>query len=121
MNPTRYARICQMMAMRQPDLTVCLEEVHKSHNVAAVIRTADAVGIPKIHAIWPEEKMRMLVSPAAGSNSWVNVNTHTTIADANNTIRAQRMQVLATHLSDKAVDFREIDYTQPTCIILGQE
>lgn len=45
-----------MMAMRQPDLTVCLEEVHKSHNVAAVIRTADAVGIPKIHAIWPEEK-----------------------------------------------------------------
>lgn len=52
-----------MMAMRQPDLTVCLEEVHKSHNVAAVIRTADAVGIPKIHAIWPEEKMRMLISP----------------------------------------------------------
>ncbi|QKG42578.1 tRNA (guanosine(18)-2'-O)-methyltransferase TrmH [Proteus mirabilis] len=121
MNPTRYARICQMMAMRQPDLTVCLEEVHKSHNVAAVIRTVDAVGIPKIHAIWPEEKMRMLVSPAAGSNSWVNVNTHPTIADAINTFRAQGMQVLATHLSDKAVDFREIDYTQPTCIIMGQE
>lgn len=31
------------------------------------------------------------------------------------------MQVLATHLSDKAVDFREIDYTRPTCIIMGQE
>lgn len=65
--------------------------------------------------------MRMLVSPAAGSNSWVNVNTHPTIADAINTFRAQGMQVLATHLSDKAVDFREIDYTQPTCIIMGQE
>ena len=25
MNSIRYARICQMMAMRQPDLTVCLE------------------------------------------------------------------------------------------------
>jgi tRNA (guanosine-2'-O-)-methyltransferase len=31
------------------------------------------------------------------------------------------MQVLATNLSEKAVDFRAIDYTRPTCILLGQE
>ena len=31
------------------------------------------------------------------------------------------MQILATHLSDNAVDFREIDYTSPTCILMGQE
>ena len=31
------------------------------------------------------------------------------------------MQILVTNLSDNAVDFREIDYTQPTAIILGQE
>ena len=31
------------------------------------------------------------------------------------------MQILATHLSDKAIDFREIDYTRPTCILMGQE
>lgn len=31
------------------------------------------------------------------------------------------MQILATHLSDNAVDFREIDYTRPTCILMGQE
>ena len=44
MNPERFARIRQMLAMRQPDLTVCLEEVHKPHNLAAMIRTCDAVG-----------------------------------------------------------------------------
>ncbi|MCU6405966.1 tRNA (guanosine(18)-2'-O)-methyltransferase TrmH, partial [Enterobacter quasiroggenkampii] len=54
-------------------------------------------------------------------NSWVNVNAHPTIADAISTFRAHGMQVLATHLSVKAVDFREIDHTQPTCIIMGQE
>ena len=31
------------------------------------------------------------------------------------------MQVLATNLSARAVDFREIDYTRPTCILMGQE
>ncbi|PHM28381.1 tRNA -2'-O -methyltransferase TrmH [Xenorhabdus budapestensis] len=58
MNPKRYACICQMMAMRQPDLTICLEEVHKLHNISAVIRSADAVGIHQIHAIWPTHQLR---------------------------------------------------------------
>lgn len=121
MTPQRYARIREMLTARQPDLTVCMEQVHKPHNVSAVIRTADAVGVHEIHAVWPTNRMRTLVSSAAGSNSWVQVQTHKTITDAVASMKSQGMQVLATHLSDHAVDFREIDYTRPTCILLGQE
>ncbi len=110
-----------MLATRQPDLTVCLEQVHKPHNVSAIIRTADAVGVHQVHAVWPTPRMRTLVSSAAGSNSWVSVKTHPTIADAVTHLKGQGMQILATHLSARAVDFREIDYTRPTCILLGQE
>jgi tRNA (guanosine-2'-O-)-methyltransferase len=49
------------------------------------------------------------------------VKTHQTIESAVAKMKAKGMQVLATHLSDKAVDFRTIDYTRPTCILLGQE
>ena len=35
--------------------------------------------------------------------------------------RRQDMQILATNFSETAVDFREIDYTRPTAIILGNE
>ncbi|MBW5813672.1 tRNA (guanosine(18)-2'-O)-methyltransferase TrmH [Yersinia kristensenii] len=121
MNPQRYARICEMLATRQPDLTVCLEQVHKPHNVSAIIRTADAVGIHQIHAIWPTPEMYTRLSSAAGSNSWVQVKTHSDITEAITHLKSQGMQILATHLSDKAVDFREIDYTRPTCILMGQE
>jgi tRNA (guanosine-2'-O-)-methyltransferase len=65
--------------------------------------------------------MRTMVSSAAGSNSWVNVKTHRSITDAVAYMKSQGMQILATHLSDRAVDFREVDYTRPTCILLGQE
>jgi len=121
MNAQRFARIREMLAARQHDLTVCMEQVHKPHNVSAVIRTADAVGVHEVHAVWPGSRMRTMVSSAAGSNSWVQVKTHPTIADAVSHLKAQGMQILATHLSDKAVDFREIDYTRPTCILMGQE
>lgn len=110
-----------MLATRQPDLTVCLEQVHKPHNVSAIIRTADAVGVHQVHAVWPTSRMRTLVSSAAGSNSWVNVKTHRTISDAVAHLKDQGMQILATHLSARAVDFREVDYTRPTCVLLGQE
>ncbi|KQN63258.1 tRNA (guanosine(18)-2'-O)-methyltransferase TrmH [Erwinia sp. E602] len=121
MNAQRYARIREMLAARQHDLTVCMEQVHKPHNVSAVIRTADAVGVHEVHAVWPGSRMRTMVSSAAGSNSWVQVKTHRTIAEAVSHLKGQKMQILATHLSAKAVDFREIDYTRPTCILMGQE
>lgn len=121
MNSERYARICEMLARRQPDLTVCMEQVHKPHNVSAIVRTADAVGVHEVHAVWPGKNMRTMASSAAGSNSWVTVKTHPTIADAVARLKSSGMQILATHLSDKAVDFRDIDYTRPTCILMGQE
>ncbi len=46
-----------MLARRQPDLTVCMEQVHKPHNVSAIVRTADAVGVHEVHAVWPGHRM----------------------------------------------------------------
>ncbi|MGU3182597.1 guanylate kinase [Escherichia coli] len=86
-----------------------MEQVHKPHNVSAIIRTADAVGVHEVHAVWPGSRMRTMASAAAGSNSWVQVKTHRTIGDAVAHLKGQGMQILATHLSDNAVDFREID------------
>ncbi|MBT0727761.1 tRNA (guanosine(18)-2'-O)-methyltransferase TrmH [Rosenbergiella australiborealis] len=121
MNTQRLTRIQEMLARRQPDLTVCLEQVHKPHNISAIIRTADAVGIHHIHAVWPEDRMRTAASSSAGSNNWVNVHTHDSIERAVDQLKSLNMQILATHLSPNAIDFRDIDYTKPTCILMGQE
>lgn len=120
MNLERYQRIQQVLKTRQTDLTLCLEEVHKPNNVSAVIRTADATGLHKVHAVWPNE-MRTLSHTSAGARNWVEVETHDSITEAIQELKGQGMQVLVTNLSDTAVDFREIDYTKPTAIILGSE
>ncbi|EAQ32269.1 MULTISPECIES: tRNA (guanosine(18)-2'-O)-methyltransferase TrmH [Idiomarina] len=121
MSPERYQRITEMLAFRQPDLTVVMEGVHKHHNLSAVVRTADAVGVHEMHAIWLSSKMRVSGGTALGSQNWVNVHHHSQLSPAVEQIKQQGMQVVVTHLSDQAVDFREIDYTQPTAILLGQE
>lgn len=120
LSPERNARIVAMLDKRQTDLTVCLENVHKPHNMSAVVRTCDAIGVHYIHAVW-EEKYKLRGGTAMGSDQWVNCSQHDTIQDAVSNFKQQGMQVLVTHLSDSAVDFREIDYTKPTAILLGQE
>lgn len=121
MTPERLARINAMLDQRQPDLTVCMEGVHKNHNLAAVVRTADAIGISDVHAVWKNERMRVSGGSAAGSQNWVDVHNYSSTADAIGVLKSQGMQVLVTNLSDTAIDFREVDYTKPTAIILGQE
>ncbi|GAB5381426.1 MAG: tRNA (guanosine(18)-2'-O)-methyltransferase TrmH [Aliiglaciecola sp.] len=121
MSPERYAKIRQILSKRQTSLTVLMEQVHKSHNVSAVVRSCDAVGVHQVHAVWDDETERLRGGTAMGSQNWVYMKTHEGISQAVSHLKAQNMQVLVTHLSDEAVDFREIDYTKPTAIILGQE
>ncbi|WP_371194876.1 tRNA (guanosine(18)-2'-O)-methyltransferase TrmH [Glaciecola sp. SC05] len=120
MTVERYNTIREVLAKRQSDLTVLLEEVHKPHNVSAVYRSADAVGVHKIHAVWAQNAS-LRKGTAMGSQIWVQTHTHNTLNNAIEHLHQQNMQVLVTHLDERAVDFRDIDYTKPTAIILGQE
>lgn len=122
MSPERFSRITSLLNHRQPDLTIYMEQVHDQHNLAAVVRTADAVGISDVHATWNTNvKGGVSGSVATGSQKWVNIHSHDTVQEAVSAMRSQGMQIIATNLSETAIDFREIDYTKPTAIIVGQE
>ncbi|WP_434357900.1 tRNA (guanosine(18)-2'-O)-methyltransferase TrmH [Parasalinivibrio latis] len=122
MSPERFARIKEVLAARQPDLTVCMEEVHKPQNISAVIRTADAVGVHQLHAVWPKgSKMRTFGGTSAGSRNWIDTVIHNSTDEAIGALRSQGMQVLVTNLCESSVDYRDIDYTKPTAIVVGQE
>ena len=51
MTPQRHNRLNKVLSQRQPDLTVVLENVFDPHNVSAVMRTCDAVGIQDVYIL----------------------------------------------------------------------
>ncbi|MFW6359430.1 MAG: tRNA (guanosine(18)-2'-O)-methyltransferase TrmH [Chroococcales cyanobacterium] len=121
MIPRRYFRLREVLDKRQPDLTVLMENVHKPHNLSAILRTCDAVGILNTHAVSLRGGIATYNKTAKGSQKWVNLHTHPNIKTAIATLKAQNYQIYAAHLSDKAVDYRSLDYTQPTALLLGAE
>lgn len=120
-NPQRLEKILQMVANRQPDLTVFMEDIHKAHNLAAIVRTADAVGIGDVHAVFREGVRYRGHHISSGSKRWVKTHRYETLDKGLDTIKAEGMQLVCAHFSDRAVDFRTLDYTKPTCLLMGSE
>jgi len=121
MTPERQARIEQVAVRRQPDLTVFMERVHKPHNLAAVLRTCDAVGVMHAHAVPGCKGLPALNHTAQGAQRWVQLTRHQDSARGLKTLKAAGFRCVAAHCSEHAVDFRSIDYTQPTAVVLGTE
>jgi tRNA (guanosine-2'-O-)-methyltransferase len=121
MTPERYRKIRAVLDRRQPDLTVVTDGVHKEHNIAAIVRTCDAVGIQTIHASLPDNLAHAPAEAAMGSQKWVDVVEHDQGTDAMASLQQRGFQVLAAHYSEQALSYRDIDYTRPTALMLGTE
>src|SRR5262245_55585040 len=121
MTPERFDKLRRTLLRRQPDLTALADSVNKPHNVSAIMRTADAVGIHKLHAISASGAMRRHHMIAGGAKRWVDVVLHPSTEVAMERLRADGWRLVAAHGSSRARDFREVDYTQKVAILLGAE
>jgi len=122
MTPERFQKIKDILNKRQPDLTVVLDNVHKPHNLAAIIRSCDAVGISDIYGISSnEQKVGINLKSASGSNHWVNLHIHHSVPNVISELKQSGFSIYAANGSAKAIDYRKVDYTEPSVIVLGAE
>lgn len=117
----RRDRVTSVLSRRQPDLTVVAENVHKPHNLSAVLRSCDAVGIGTVHAVQPTGGVPTYTATSASAERWVELLVHGSVSAAVSHLRRDGATIYAAHLSDAAVDFRSVDYVGPCAIIFGNE
>ena len=119
--PERIRRLREVLSRRQPDLTVLMENVSKPHNLSAILRSADAVGVLEAHAVHPTGHVPTFHHTAAGVARWVYLRVHQSPEEAVGHLRERGFFVYATRLSPRAVDYRELDYTRRVAVVLGSE
>jgi tRNA (guanosine-2'-O-)-methyltransferase len=103
------------------NLSVLLEQVEKPHNLSAILRTCDAVGVLEAHAVCRGRRLPTFNSTAQGSQKWVPLRVHATMADAAAMLKARGFRLYGTQLGVEAVDYRACDFTGPTVFVLGAE
>ena len=119
--PQRFHRLRAVLDRRQPDLTVLLENVLVPRNLAAVVRSLDAVGGLEAHAVWPEGKLPISRPASGGNRKWLPVRKHHTLAEALERLKARGFRILTADPVATATDFRRVDYLRPTAFLLGNE
>jgi tRNA (guanosine-2'-O-)-methyltransferase len=120
----RLERIRSVLERRQPDLTIVLENVHDPHNIAAVLRSCDAVGAMCVHTIRdpstkPHKKFSRRTSGSAAK--WIEVLEYDSIGGCYSALRASGFKIVATGGGQTAVEMAEISLSEPVALVLGNE
>jgi tRNA (guanosine-2'-O-)-methyltransferase len=123
MTTERQKKIESVLAKRQNNLTVVLENVFDPHNISAVMRSCDAVGIMEIyvlntkiprHTKWGERS-------SSSAHKWLTVHQHTDIVECLQELKKKYEKIFTTHLSSDAVSLYEVDLTENVALVFGNE
>lgn len=123
MTEKRFQRLTSVINKRQPDLTVVLENVFDPHNVSAVMRTCDAVGIQDIYIlntrIPPHKKWGYRSSSTAAE--WLSIHQFTDAENCFREIRKKYQKVYASYLGESSMELYQMDLTESTALVFGNE
>jgi len=123
MNEVRKDKLNRVLNKRQFDITVVMENVHDPHNIAAVMRTCDAVGIQELYILnttIPVHK-KFGAKSSSSASKWLTIHTYTELEACIKAIRFRYNKIFTTHLSDEAVPLYNLDLTESVALVFGNE
>lgn len=117
----RQRRIREVLEARTRAVVVLLEDVLNDHNGAAVLRTADALGLMEAHVIPGPEGFKVSRRVAQGSQKWIEVTRHSDVDGAYRALRARGFEVWASAVHGDAVPVGDLPASRPVALVFGNE
>ncbi len=123
MTEARKEKLTQVIQNRQFDLTIVLENVFDPHNISAVMRTCDAVGVQDLYILntkIPRHK-KWGARSSSSAAKWLTIHQYDDADLCFEAVRKRYSRIITTHLSSDASSLYSLDLTQPTALVFGNE
>ena len=126
MEERRIEKFKAVAYRRQPDITVILENVTDQHNIGAVIRSCDSVGIKEIFVLNTEPHLQTKTivigkRTSMGARKWVDVHYYIDIDLCFEHVRSKYGRIIGTHLDEATKSLYTLDLTEPVALLFGNE
>ena len=121
-SPQRIERVRTVLQHRQPDLTVVIENIHDPHNVSAMLRSCDAVGVMRVELVYSRERFPSIGKRSSSSaGKWVERRKHLSAESCYTTLRLEGFAIYATSLDSASAPLYELDLTGKVALVFGNE
>ena len=118
----RSERIKKVLQHRQPFLTVVMENIHDPHNVSAMLRSCDAVGVMRVELLYTVERFPAIGKKSSSSaGKWVERRKHRSVNACYNTLRSEGFAIYATQLERATTTLYDLDMTGNVALVFGNE
>ncbi len=122
MTERRKDRMREVLHRRQSSLTVVMEDIHDPHNVSAVLRTADAVGIHTVQLLYTKEKFPKLGRKSSASAvKWIERRAFPSVEECYSALRAEGYAIYATQIGPHSRSVYDLDLTGKVALVFGNE
>ncbi len=111
-----------VLDQRLHHVCVAVEALYHRHNVSAVLRTADALGLHRVHLV--EGHFRAVRGTSRGAERWLELHHHQTPEEAVTAIRAAGYRIWCADLDEEAdspTAPEQVPIDTPVCIWFGAE
>jgi len=123
MTPERRQKLLSVIKKRQNNLAVVLENVQDPHNISAVMRTCDAVGVQQVYVLNTRIPRHKKFGPRSSSSAakWLTVHQFDNAEECFKELRKKYSRILTTHLASNSIELYHIDFTESIALIFGNE
>jgi len=126
MNDRRTEKFRKVARGRQPNITVILENVLDTHNIGAVLRSADSVGLMEIFLLYNEvgldkEIIKLGKRSSAGTRKWIDVHYYKDTRACFDHVRSLYQNVYSTKLDENAKGLYDLDLSASVALLFGNE
>ncbi len=120
----RRRRIERVLGHRLASLTVVIERPHDPHNGAAILRTAEALGLLDVHIIQGEDRFSFSRKVTISAHKWLNVYVYDDTVSCLGLLRGAGYRLWAALppvLGSDPHAAVAVDASQPTALVFGNE
>ena len=122
MTERREKKFLSVLHHRQPDMTVVMEDIHDPHNVSAILRSADAVGIMEVQLLYVNEQFPKLGKKSSASAvKWVPRRKFKSIKECYDQLHEEGFTIYATQIGERSKSIYQIDCTKKVAFVFSNE
>jgi tRNA (guanosine-2'-O-)-methyltransferase len=117
----RLERMISVLSSRLTTVTVVMENLYDSHNVSAVVRSAEGFGLDRLHVVEQPNKYQRNPSILQGADRWVDIVRHPGLNRCLLDLQAQKFTICVADVGEGCVPLTEIPVDRPVAIVMGAE